>query len=125
MAKGQVMTTPKMKQLVIVRDKWLRGDDPDLPPSELLNDEGEMCCLGFYLRQCGMPQKVLRNQASPFDVKDTIPKQARWLLNEEGQNSASCNSLISINDVGTKNDKKRERKIKKRFGKHNVEVKFV
>jgi len=48
-----------MKTLTIDRSKWRTGGDDFIEPQKdlgrtmLLNDKGQMCCLGFYSKQLG------------------------------------------------------------------------
>ena len=80
-----------------------------------------MCCLGIYLRSCGVPLKALTNKRAPMNVKHifTIPKQAQWLFNKPELTI----KLMKEND--TISHKNKPRIIKKLFAKQNIEVEFI
>ena len=66
-----------MHQFTIKRSKWLRNPKK----SVLLNGKGSMCCLGFYLKSCGVPKKYLLNVNTPAEITISLPPQCLWLLN--------------------------------------------
>lgn len=61
-----------MDKLVIDRSKWRTGDaGPDATgqgPTALLNDQGFMCCLGFYSRACGYTDEEIQGACEPSDI---------------------------------------------------------
>jgi hypothetical protein len=115
----------KVKKIVIQREKWLHGTSKVSIDGELLDVDGNMCCLGFYLNQCGVPKANLRFNKEPCDV--FVPKQARWLVKNSAfgdfqANSEVTSKLVELNDMSGVRD--RERRIASIFKKHNVEVVF-
>ena len=131
---------PKQKELpieklTINRKRWLRGQKD----SVLRNEEGLMCCLGFYcllkkfkisdIFNRSAPEEVLKR--TRVDVINKTTKLGRLLIdndNEEGKiinNNEVCNDLMICNDNTDISDKQRERRITQLFKKINVEVKFV
>jgi len=132
-------------KFTIDRSKWRTGrygvsDDevPNIGPSQLLNEDGFMCCLGFYLEACGLHRDALFTQLDPSQVLESDaaePEQIpAWLLNagdldETGgkvQSSDLCNSLISDNDDDEYLlDDTRETSIANRFLEVGVDVEFV
>jgi len=114
-----------MKKLTISRKRWLRGEGAG--QSYLLRpDDKKMCCLGFYLRSCGVSAKEISGKGSPTEIKQ-LPKQAEWLsvelVEDPLRTSDSCGLLMTHNDnIGGKN---KEAAIKELFASHKVDVTFV
>ena len=46
------MLNGAIKEFKVIRAKWLRGSD-----SELLDENGKMCCLGFVCSQLGISKE--------------------------------------------------------------------
>jgi hypothetical protein len=119
-----------MKTITIERSKWLRGNESD---SMLLDKEGKMCCLGFYLSQCRVPKKDLLTVSTPgcFADKKELPPQAKWLIGRSpvllNQNSSDGADLMDINDAteDISSEEHRETEIKRIFKQHNIVVDFV
>jgi hypothetical protein len=116
-------------KLVIDRSKWLRGEGSD--DSYLLrNEDGKLCCLGFYAQACGLETEAITNVATPAQV----PKYANiwgdgacWLFDESNV-SSTCNDLMMINDEKLPffdSEKEREEQVAAIFAKHGVQVEFV
>ena|SRR5271154_1987156 len=67
------------KSFTIIRSKWARGCENG--QSKLLNYEGNMCCLGQYLKSCGATDDMLLNNAEPSDL-DINPNLGKaWAAN--------------------------------------------
>lgn len=80
-----------MRNLVIDRSIWLRGEGED--ESRLLRvADGKMCCVGIYLAACGVPSSQLEEVKCASEVRrkwgtvlvriPTFPEEAQWLRNE-------------------------------------------
>lgn len=120
-----------MDKFIIKRSEWLRGG---IPSTQLLNREGEKCCLGFFSLACGIDSKYIQGVATPADICRiffTTPKLndkfPEWVLASSHNatiNSSDINSLMCINDDKDINDSKREENIKEIFAKHNITVEF-
>jgi hypothetical protein len=119
-----------MKQLVIDRSRWLRGNPDD---SCLLDRNGKMCCLGFYLKSCGAADVELLEAGSPACLTHH-PRPAKWLvvnvarddLHEATQlDSNRCTALMQVNDSVEWTDENREREIAHLFHRQGIEVEFV
>lgn len=124
------MATKKKDVLVIDRKRWMRGRGSD--DSYLYNTENrQMCCLGFYLRHCGVSLDGVRDQRSPADVLEhsKTKRVPAWLAaanDDDGEmNTDTCFMLMTFNDDKHAAEKDRENAIKAIFRKHNVTVKFV
>ena len=110
----RIRKTPP-KEFTIVRSKWAHGGTQNeriLGPTNLLNDKGNMCCLGFYAEACGAPKTYLRGRAYPGSE---IPLM---------QTIGLCGDAIRVNDRGGDN-KAIEKELKVIFKSRGVKVKFV
>lgn len=129
----------KKDYLIINRSKWRTGGDPDITDStnkkenvtgkgdtQLLNNEGFMCCLGFRCQQMGIPKKDLLNIASPNGLKDwDIPDLLTTSPFGTVINSKFTMEAIRINDKADISSKEREKQIKEHFAKRNIIVVFT
>lgn len=52
------MEIRKPKEFTIDRRKWLRGKGKEF--SKLLRSNGEMCCVGFYAKACGLSDNAIK-----------------------------------------------------------------
>ena len=113
--------------LVIDRPRWYRGRDY----SSLIVADGQMCCLGFYLKELGATDDQIRGVDMPETLADCneLPADAGWLV-ERGAggeycfNSQACTDLARVNDAQDLTDEAREQLITGMFAKHGVEVTF-
>ena len=120
-----------VKKFKVKRSKWFRGQGSD--DSFLLNNEGQMCCLGFYSAACGIKKSYLKNEEAPGEINSDIQNQWQtFLLNDsdidtEEQykiDSWACTQLMKINDDENMSDTEREEKLTKLFANDGIEVKF-
>lgn len=119
-----------MKEFTIDRATWLHGDIQRMfgtttEGSCLLDGDGNRCCLGFYLKACGVSDRKMLLELGPADVEN-IPKQARWLTRgdtELTESKIGC-QLIRVNDSKKLHPATRERKIKELFASQGVTLKF-
>lgn len=125
-----------MKTVTIDRSKWVRNISEDvvvkngnllisktaavLGDTSLLNDNGNMCCLGFICHQAGVPKTLLNNQGFPDALEH---KRMPKYLVEGGCNTDVTTQAASINDTFM-DGKTRERKLKALFKDH-VKLEFV
>ena len=164
--------TKRLHHVIINRKKWVNGSnstDSSLGiydqgkeayqkgykgDSQLLNDEGNMCCLGFFAKSCGIKPRDIRGVNDPSDFVDVqmiadrivndmwaednpkVKKQLARnkskvgsslyskLLTKNGNNNALCTSLIQTNDNADITNKEREQTIKKKLRSIGVLVKF-
>lgn len=139
-----------MKQLVIDRAKWRTGDESSLKSGKgrtmLKNEEGYMCCLGFYCVQAGIPEEIIYNKTSPLClVRDLLEsytlelydkyytdildiQQLVYIFDSEDPsemlNTELCKVAMEINDSPTLTKEIREITLKKRFNEYGIEVIF-
>lgn len=127
-------------KFTIDRARWLRGDEN---PYLLRASDGKMCCLGFFLRSCGLSDDELRDHSEPqhpFEEgrPDEIPNAAAFLVESEeadedewGEPSFDYGPTDDASDLMTANDDpevteaERERRVARLFAKHGHEVDFV
>lgn len=122
-----------MKKLTIDRNIWRRGgssNDILHGDTRLLNEQGFMCCLGFFCEQAGIPKNYL-DTGEPFDIGpsqylDLIPELATPLEEEDGYvNTILTTRAIQINDDPTLTNKEREIQLTTLFAVNNIDVEFI
>lgn len=118
----------KTKSFVIDRSKWRCGGDKrpharGVGDTELLNEEGFMCCLGQVSQQLGCSERDLLGMTEPASAQQ--PKKLAGVLLDEGgfQNSLTYKA-ISINDCPSYTTKKRESELKKAFKSFGFHLRF-
>jgi hypothetical protein len=130
-----------MKQLIIDRSKWRTGGDIDEKyqtgegETRLLNAQGYMCCLGFYLKDVAKLNKmILIEQAAPrwfiglkeiYDNNDDVKLLVRKINDDYYLNSDFCQSAIHVNDDVNLPSDEREETLKTMFLEKGVEVSFI
>lgn len=122
------------KKFTIDRSKWACGDvEEKFNTTSMLRDpkSGAMCCLGFYLKSCGVPNKELDSRALPSSLNEKkLPASTTWLLgpNLEGEREGHNNrqdDFTSPNDDLEMAQNSREAKIRALFAEHDIDVEFV
>ncbi len=119
-------------KLEIKRSKWLRGRYG----SRLLNDEGEMCCLGFLCKTYGLDDSSIRNVTIPRNIVNVeSSKLPAWLLlpawlfaeTKHGDALNSVEGLVNTNDASydQMNEQAREADIIMKMACQGIEVTFV
>lgn len=104
-----------MKEFVIDRSKWLRGEGP--AESYLLRaSDGRMCCLGIYLEACGVSPTDLRSKKSPTTC--LVPK-------EHPVFELDLPQLVTVNDSFGYEDAERETVIAECFARREINVRFM
>jgi len=108
----------KLTKLTIHKREWLRGESGHNSYLRRSSD-GKMCCLGIYLRACGVEVDDLTDVRSPARVAGGLPGTTWWL------NRLVSNELMSINDESTISETEREIELTKRFGENGIQVVFT
>ena len=126
-----------MKQLIIDRSKWRTGGEgyrhTGIGDTQLLNDDGYMCCLGFYCLQAGVPQDKILNVGEPDDIVnvrefyDKSEDFAFLLVDRDYDDDSMINTdftrtAIRINDKESITPDEREKMIKDHFKYMGIEV---
>ena len=117
-----------MKQIIIDRNTWIRGEGSGL--SYLLRKmDNHRCCLGFLSQQCGIPDKQLLGSPSvesalckEFGV--VLPDELAFLM-DRGNNSSLAYKLMKLNDNHDISNEDRERQLTEEFAKQGFELVFT
>lgn len=116
----------KLKVLRIDRAKWRTGSESKNTTgkgdTQLLNDKGYMCCLGFYCNQTGIPKTKLLDVPTPDGISIVGATLDVPLLTENGVETKTCSKAMSINDKGNIAAQKREDMLKELFKDVGVKV---
>ena len=123
-----------MKHLIIDRNKWRTGGaiyDKRFGNTELLNDRGMMCCLGFYCLQIGnkSPNEISERALPESLNSDKGIEELVVLLDLSDyitlKNNTFTEAAININDNEDLSNEFREIQIQQHFKTINVDVKFI
>lgn len=110
---------------IIDKSKWVFGgrlNRKRLGLSRLLNDEGNMCCLGQCALQDGA--KDLENELTPSNVRGQLPRD-NWMVNEVGNDSGLADEAMCINDSPALTQREREKRLREVFRKAGHRIKFI
>lgn len=117
-------------EFTIDRSRWARRGKNGL--SKLLNDQGGMCCLGFFAEACGVEPEKLLWKGTPARLYD--PRIPGWLVeggvHDSGWSSREAGELMNANDhednrAGATSEEALEAFITQKFASHGVTVHFV
>ncbi len=119
-----------MQQLIIDRKKWRTGGasfTEKVGPTQLLNREGYMCCLGFYSLQVGnKTEEEILNMTCPYQVEDkTGIESLVTQYNGDGVNSSFAHDAIEINDNDLISNEDREQRLIELFKGEGIEISFI
>lgn len=118
------MSKAPIESFVIDRATW-RCNGHGTGPSELLNTEGYMCCLGFYGRACGIRPSRLLGREVPSEMPRTKAYVPLVKRDEHGYNVNTLgNHLIKANDH-FQIDTERECRVGELFAELGVKVEFT
>lgn len=119
----------KIRKLVIDCSRWIRGRKGG--ESKLLNENGNMCCLGFECLARGLTENDIRDRTRPCRVSNDINKKIPHMTfeNFDLQYNYEDNDLIKkimrVNDDGTISDSKRIGRLCRLFAKRGIKVGFI
>jgi len=130
----------KLIPLTINRSRWVRGNKGGM--SSLLNEQDNMCCLGFACRKLGLTREAIDDRPAPDDIaSDDAISDTRfnYLLDKlsplvrvtrsTGQrkmtNRAATDAAMEINDDTLISEEEREKKLIPILKKLGFAVKFV
>ena len=120
-----------MKCFRINRQKWFRGKGAD--SSRLLNEYGQMCCLGFLALEAGYKEEEIKKKSTPREpaydcgIKGDVAKLVEGDVTPSGKrvkNNAICDQLMLINDSMMLSDYDREVKLTAEFAKIGLQPLF-
>ena len=114
----------KLKELAIDRSKWKRGS-PNSHDTYLLDDDGKMCCLGFYALACGADEESIRNKTEPEFLEFEIPGLS-YDAEETGlrYNTEFTQRAIPINDTQSMSEGQRESALILLFKEYGTDLTF-
>lgn len=107
-----------IKEFKVNRNKWLRGST-----SELIDDNGNMCCLGFICNQLGIPKASMKDKDNPYEIKVLLPYLTE-MYHSLIVDSDLAKKAVQFNDDSNLFESEREAQLIKLFKKHNLTLKF-
>lgn len=122
---------------IIDRSKWRRGGDLQLESiwgqTQLLNREGNMCCLGFVCIKDGFKKKDILEVADPSDIDPDFADVCTSITlkvhsDEDGiyfHSSELTREAININDSEYISEEQREQQLKTLFKKYGHTIIFI
>ena len=115
------------KEFTIKKEEWGYGGGLG---NGMLRDPntGKMCCLGIYLKACGVPVKDLENKSMPSNLAGY--KLPEWLVLEhdpQTEEEGVASKLADANDkaAGDIDMKTRKKIIRQGFADNGVKVTFA
>lgn len=118
-----------IKVLKINRSKWRTGKDSKhskgIGDTELLNNEGFMCCLGFLSLQEGIPKEKILEVSTPYELGQEAEDKLPYLLDTFKLNNKFCKTAMGINDSIRTTAEEKEERITKHFAKKGIKVVFT
>lgn len=107
----------EIKEFIIKRSRWIRGESADkvwmLRPSDK-----KMDCLGFFAKAYGFPDEKIINVRLPSQVFSVFPIVPKWLKENEGL-------LSNMNDGEFDSGEERESDLREFMSMIGFAVKFV
>lgn len=112
----------KLTELRISRRRWARGGMNG--DAALLNEDNNMCCLGFACRKEGVPEKDLQGKLLPANLRNAR-KLVTSLVTGRGYDRAPIDLAAEINDDIGIDESEREEKLKPVLAKLGFKVVFT
>lgn len=118
-----------MQELVIDRQKWRTGSDGPHKTGEgttqLLNEQGFMCCLGFECLRLGLTEENILQIGEPQEVDEAYYDNIDYMLTGARFQKDWVTEAIEVNDNPELTLDQKEALIESIFGKEGIEVKFI
>jgi hypothetical protein len=131
-----------MDKFIIDRSQWRTGADSNYATGKgdtnLVNEQGFMCCLGFYCLQAGVAQPAITGVGLPEDLDTEVIKaynntDLALLIREEEnyygdiiiRNSKLADNAVDINDSTDYSPQVKEEKLKALFNENGIEIEFI
>lgn len=107
-----------MEKITIKRSDWRRGEslfnEKEWGVTALLNDQGKMCCLGFFCMQHeGLEEDSIKNISVPWETSEL------W---READPQGWMGDAIDINDNAKIDEVEREHQLTKLFASQGYEL---
>lgn len=115
------MRKTKLTKLTIDRGRWANGGNtgrPAVGTTMLLNEQGNMCCLGFACNAAGVPKDHLKGLGIPSQLIRSLHSLAL------DQIASIEYEAISLNDSPDAHPMTREAQLKRLFSRVGIELKF-
>lgn len=112
-----------MKTLTIKMSKWARGGKNG--PSGLENGDGNMCCLGFLAKACGVAGSERRCATMPASLLASDRRKMPKKLFDWDCDSQLGIDLAAINDDVHLSDEARKRQLRSFFKEIGYNLRFV
>lgn len=122
-------------EMTIHRPDWVCGGleindgqgNVQFPLGEALlkNENEKLCCLGFGLRACGVPDGVLMNCSLPHDVGIRLQVDIPPFTVDVTQDSEFAKKAAKLNDNVHITQEQREAELTKLFKAAGIELKFT
>lgn len=117
-------------KFTLTKSKWLRGNGND---SVLLDCNGQQCCVGQLLSQCGLDDTDLLDVGTGEYLSTDVPGDVNWLLvtndDPDGSwglsDSPDASLLYGINDDAETTDDEKIEKLRPILAKHGIELEVV
>ena len=114
---------------------WLRGQKDgsgEAKDSILMNNQGNMCCLGFLGKTCGYRDEQLEYRSDPGALlREKNVDADLWphsIVDRDQNNQLGytnlCSRIIAMNDDDEIDDNIREQNLKELFSEAGLEVEF-
>lgn len=121
-----------VKKFTVVESRWLRGGrdgQGSLRGSQLLNMQGQQCCMGFLASACGVPEEATRTTAYFSSQRmdnylELLPKALRP-VSFPSYHGALASMIYLANDEPSIDDTERKERLTRLFADAGVEVEFV
>ena len=120
-------------RFTVDRKRWNCGHR--FGASLLLNDHGQMCCLGFVSKQLGFPEAAIHRRTNPEEVPadKTLYIEARLMTppmrlhNHRSFSSSLTYSAMAINDLPRQQvtSREREKQLQVLFSAYGHELTFT
>lgn len=111
------------KKFTIERSTWRAGKYGDYQVgagrTELLNDQGYMCCLGQVLLQSGLAEHQIKNKETPYGTR------IENFLCTGINNTRLAIDAMEINDDKNLTTPQREQRLIELFKQHGYTLEFI
>lgn len=128
-----------MEKLTIDRSIWRTGGEEKANgkhtgkgPTQLLNSDGFMCCLGMVCEQMGVPRTHFLDIMHPEDILGLLAFKSinnflvyKSDIEEKYSNTTFTCDAMDINDDEDLTSEKRESKLKEHFATKGIQVEFI
>ena len=121
------MTTKKKKVSSFVIDRAIWGRGRGDGKGVLLGDDDCRCCVGIYLKACGVPDDVMKGVDTAYKLKFNLPTETAWLKSDRF--NSTVNKLYGVNDdlltdLNIPKETYRESMVQRLFAEENITVTF-